>query len=104
MNVKTFTLAGKRSFAVKQGALSGAVTIVAASAGPRSSYEWEMSSDGGKTWQALPPTMQAKTAASGLQAGATYTFRYRSVTKTGPSDWSQPTDCTATKSPDFVVK
>jgi hypothetical protein len=48
-----------------------------------------MSPDGGKTWQALPPTVQAKTAATGLQPGSTYSFRYRAVTKTGPSDWSQ---------------
>jgi hypothetical protein len=90
MNVRKVTLGAKRVFAVKQAVASGALTILAASAGPRSSYEWEMSSDGGKTWQLLPPTVQAKTGVTGLQPGATYAFRYRSVTKAGAADWSQP--------------
>jgi hypothetical protein len=34
--------------------------------------------------------MQAKTTITGLQAGSTVQFRYRSVTKTGASDWSAP--------------
>jgi hypothetical protein len=90
MNVRKVSLAGKRVFSVKQGALSGAVSILAPSAGSRASHEWEMSIDGGKTWQALPPTMPPKTTASGLQPATTYAFRYRSVTKAGASDWSQP--------------
>ena len=49
-----------------------------------------MSPDGGKTWQALPPTLQARTVTTGLQAGASYLFRYRSVIKTGAADWSPP--------------
>jgi hypothetical protein len=90
MNVRKVSLAGKRVFSVKQGALSGAVSILAPAAGPRASYEWEMSADGGKTWQPLPPTMPSRTTASGLQPATTYAFRYRSVTKAGASDWSQP--------------
>ena len=81
---------GKRVFAVKQGTLSGSVSIEAGVAGPRASYEWEYSSDGGKTWLPMPPTSRSKTALTGLQPGASYSFRFRSVTKAGPSDWSQP--------------
>ncbi len=90
MNVRKVTVVGKRVFSVRQAALSGTVSLVAPAAGSRASYEWEMSADGGKTWQPLPPTMPARTTASGLQPATTYAFRYRSVTKAGASDWSQP--------------
>jgi hypothetical protein len=79
-----------RAFAAKPGALSGTVDIIAASAGQRASYEWEYSTDGGKTWTVAPPTMQAKTSIAGLQAGTTVQFRYRPVTRAGASDWSAP--------------
>jgi hypothetical protein len=77
-----------RVFAAKAGAVSGTVKIVAVPAARRASYEWEYSTDGGKTWIAAPPTLQAKTTVSGLQTGSTVQFRYRSVTKAGATDWS----------------
>jgi hypothetical protein len=77
-----------RVFAVKAGALSGTAHLVTAPAAHRASYEWEYSTDGGKTWIPVPPTLQAKTTVSGLQTGTTVLFRYRSVTKTGATDWS----------------
>jgi hypothetical protein len=79
------------SFHVKQGAVSGTVKVVAPSAGARSSYEWEYSTDGGKTWIALLPTIQAKTTVTGLTPGSTPQFRYRAVMKTGVGDWSEAT-------------
>jgi hypothetical protein len=78
------------SFHVKRGAVSGEAKVVAPSAGRRSSYEWEYSTDGGKTWIAMPPTIQAKTTVDGLTPGSTVAFRYRAVTRTGAGDWSQP--------------
>lgn len=90
MNVRKVTARAPRVFAVKQGSVSGALVLVTASAGHRASYEWEYSADAGKTWQAMPPTLQAKTSVTGLSAGTTYSFRYRSVTKAGASDWSAP--------------
>src|SRR5579872_5492795 len=39
-----------RAFEAKQGTASGSAKITAVSAGPRSSYEWQYSVDGGKTW------------------------------------------------------
>jgi len=78
-----------RVFAAKEGALSGAVKLVTASAGPRSSYEWEYSLDGGETWVAVAPTIQARTTVPGLTPGVTVQFRYRTVTKAGAGDWSQ---------------
>jgi hypothetical protein len=35
-------------------------------------------------------TLETQTIVSGLTPGATVTFRYRPVTKTGEKDWSQP--------------
>jgi len=63
---------------------------LAASAARRASYLWGYSTDGGKTWAEVGPTLQAKTTVSGLPAGTTVQFRYRGVTKTGAADWSQP--------------
>jgi hypothetical protein len=90
MVVRKVPVRAKRVFTAKQGLVSGSVTLVTASAARRSSYEWEYSSDGGATWQIMPATLQAKTSLTGLKAGTSYSFRYRSVIKTGASDWSQP--------------
>jgi hypothetical protein len=79
-----------RAFAAKQGAVSGAAKIVAVTQSRRASYEWQYSSDGGKTWITAPPTLQAKTTIAGLLPGSTVQFKYRAVTKTGEGDWSQP--------------
>jgi hypothetical protein len=80
-----------RVFAATGGTVSGSAKLLAPSAGPRSSYEWEVSSDGGKTWVAAPPSIQAKTTVQGLASGTTVQFRYRAVTpKTGAGDWSAP--------------
>jgi hypothetical protein len=78
-----------RTFVAEQGAISGSAKLVAASAGRRASYEWQYSTDGGKTWVIAPATLQAKTTVTGLTPGATVEFRYRPVTKTGEGNWSQ---------------
>ena len=78
-----------RVFTVKAGAISGAVDIVAATAARRASYEWQYSTDGGKTWIEAAPGLRAKTTITGLPVATVAQFRYRSVTKAGPSDWSQ---------------
>jgi hypothetical protein len=77
-----------RVFDAKPGAVSGSAKLVAASAGARSSYEWQYSTDG-KTWVTAPSTIQAKTTIPGLTPGSTVQFKYRAVTKTGEGDWSQ---------------
>jgi hypothetical protein len=79
-----------RVFAAKPGRISGVVTVLAASAGQRASYEWQYSADGGKTWVLAPVTLQAKTTIAGLTPGAVMQFRYRAVTKAGEPDWSAP--------------
>jgi len=90
MNLRKAVVRVKRVFAAKAGAVSGAVELLAPSAGHRASYEWEYSTDGGKTWQLMPATLQAKTTTAGLPVGSTYAFRYRPVVRTGALDWSEP--------------
>ena len=79
-----------RVFDAQPGALSGTAKLVAAAAARRASYDWEYSTDGGKTWVALPGTLQAKTTVTGLTPGSTAQFRYCSVTLTGQGNWSAP--------------
>ena len=86
----------KAPFAVKQGPTTGTVQLVAKAAAVRASYEWQWSSDGGKTWIALPITLQARTMLSGVAPGTNGLFRFRAVTKAGEGDWSQPAS--------FIVK
>ena len=88
--VKKTVVRSPRVFAATPGAVSGTAKLVAASAGHRASYEWEYSTDGGKTWVTLPVTLQAKTTITGLTAGTTVQFRSRPVTKTGEGNWTQP--------------
>jgi hypothetical protein len=87
---KTATHA-RRTFAAKQGALSGSAVVTAVSAGARASYEWQYSVDGGKTWVDAPSTTQGKTAVHGLPTATAVQFRYLAVTpKGGQGDWSAP--------------
>jgi hypothetical protein len=79
-----------RAFVAKAGPVSGVATVVAEVAARRASYEWQYSTDGGKTWITAPSTLQAKTTVAGLSPGATVQFKYRAVTKVGEGDWSQP--------------
>jgi hypothetical protein len=89
--VKKTPVRAPRVFAAKPGAVSGSVKLTAPAAARRASYEWEYSTDSGKTWVAAPSTLQARTTLGGLTAGATVTFWYRAVTKHGEGDWSLPT-------------
>lgn len=79
-----------RTFAVKHGAVSGSADLLTPAAARRASYEWQSSSDGGKTWLSAPTTLQSRTTIPGFTPGATVAFRYRPVTKEGEGDWSQP--------------
>jgi len=91
MAVRKTAAQTKPPFAAKPGAVSGTVVLAARAAAVRASYEWEWSGDGGKTWTAVPPTLQAKTEIPGLPVATTVQFRFRAVTKAGAGDWSQPT-------------
>ncbi|HEY3819959.1 MAG TPA: hypothetical protein VGL81_22495 [Polyangiaceae bacterium] len=78
-----------RAFLAKPGPVSGSAKITAVVAARRSSYEWQSSVDGGKTWVAAPTTLKASTTITGLPVGTAVQFRYRAITKAGEGDWSQ---------------
>ena len=89
MTVRKPVIRNKPDFIAKPGPTSGTVHLVAKAVARRASYEWEWSSDGGKTWIAVPGTLQAKTTVIGLPVAIDVQFRFRTVTRTGESDWSQ---------------
>jgi hypothetical protein len=78
----------KSDLAVKQK-VSGQVVLTAKVAKGDRSHEWQYSLDG-KTWTNAPPSLQGKTTLSNLQTGALTYFRHRAISKSGPSDWSEP--------------
>ncbi|HEX8794398.1 MAG TPA: fibronectin type III domain-containing protein [Polyangiaceae bacterium] len=79
-----------RVFAAKAATVSGSVKLIAPTADRRAAYLWQYSTDAGKTWLDVSPTLQAKTTVTGLPSGTTVQFRFRSVSKGGASDWSAP--------------
>ena len=89
MAVKKTVTPHARVFAAVAGPVSGSLKLVAPSAGHRASYDWQYSTDG-KTWIDLASTLQAKTAMTAQTPGTVLQFRYRSVIKTGETDWSAP--------------
>jgi hypothetical protein len=91
MTVRKAVAHAKAPFAAKTGAVSGTALLAVKAVAARASYEWEWSGDGGKTWTAVLPTLEAKTEIPGLPVATVVQFRFRSVTKAGTSDWSQPT-------------
>jgi hypothetical protein len=52
-------------------------------------YRWQMSTDQ-ETWTDVAETFMTKTTVEGLVPATVYSFRLRTVTKSGPSDWSSP--------------
>jgi hypothetical protein len=88
--VRKIPLRAARVFAAKPGVNSGSVKLTATVSARRASYEWQYSIDGGKTWVGTPSSLQAKTTIVGLATGITAMFRFKTVIKTGESDWSQP--------------
>ena len=87
MTLRRFPAHHKSDLSVKAVA-SGSVKIVAKALKGVRANEFSYSTDGGKSWIAVPTT-QAHTTITGLVPGTTVTYRHRPITKTGPADWSQ---------------
>jgi len=79
----------KAELAVTAGDVSGTARILAKAVARRAAYDWQLSTDGGKTWTSLPQTLQARTTVVGLPVGTSCSFRFRALTRTGAGDWSQ---------------
>jgi hypothetical protein len=79
----------KATFAVKQGRSSGSVTLTVRHPGIVASFDRQISLDG-THWTEGPSTVHASVDLEGLTPGTTYWFRYRTLTRNGSSDWSDP--------------
>ena len=79
----------KPALAARYGGALGVVILDAKALRVQGSYEWQMSSDG-VTWTGLPPSTKASVIVSGLTPVKLYSFRYRTLTGAGFSDWSTP--------------
>jgi hypothetical protein len=89
MAIRKVTLHDKAALSVKQGSVSGTVTLSAKAAAKKAAYNWQYSLDQ-KTWTSLPQTLVAKTGVSGLTAATMYYFRSQAQTpKGGESNWGQ---------------
>ena len=77
-------------FRVKQGPVSGSVVLLAPRAAGRAGYEWGYRVAGTTAWTTVPYTVKATTTIRGLTVGAKTEFRYRTTTKNGAGDWSDP--------------
>jgi hypothetical protein len=75
-------------FHAKLGDEPGTVKIVAPAAARRASYDWEYSLDRGRTWKAMPTTLQARTSLTGVPEQTIVELRYRATTKAGEGGWS----------------
>lgn len=80
----------REDFALHDGDVSGAVHAVVKAAARRASYRWQWSTDGGKTYNDGPTTLQADAMLTGLPVGTTVLVRCQPTTKDGTQDWLGP--------------
>jgi hypothetical protein len=90
MSLHKRTAPNKPPLAVKAGATSGSVKVVAKATKGAKANDWQLSTDGGKTWVDLPSTTKAETSVANLTPGTLVQVRQRVLTKAGESDWSVP--------------
>ena len=90
MSLRKAPVQSKPPLAVKAGATSGSLHVVAKATKGAKANNWQMSTDGGKTWVDLPSTTKSRTQVANLTPGTTVQFRQQAVTKTGEGDWSLP--------------
>jgi hypothetical protein len=74
---------------VKHGDAPGRVVLDAKALPQPVQYRWQMSTDQA-TWTDLPETFKTKSVVEGLLPARVYSFRLKTVTRNGPSEWSPP--------------
>jgi hypothetical protein len=89
MTVKKRSTRTKQPVEVKHGNAPGKVVLNAKALPKPTQYRWQMSTDQ-QTWTDLPETFITKTTVDGLTPATYYSFRLKTVTKNGPSEWSPP--------------
>ena len=89
MNVARPRMRTKLPTSAKHGDAPGRVVLDAKALPKPVQYRWQMSTDQA-TWIDLPETFKTKTTVEDLLPATVYSFRLRTVTRNGPSEWSQP--------------
>lgn len=89
MNVAKPRTRIKLPTSAKHGNAPGRVVLDAKALPKPVQYRWQMSTDQ-TTWTDLPETFKTRTTVEGLVPAMVYSFRLRTVTKNGPSEWSPP--------------
>jgi hypothetical protein len=74
----------------------GEVLVRAKAVKGRASYEWQYSTDLGKTWITMGTTTVANTSLPGMTGGAALMFRFRTTVSKTTSDWSPTITFTVT--------
>lgn len=69
---------------------SGSVKLMAKAAAQRATYQWQMSTNNGSSWQNLPSTLGANTIVTGLTPGTRVLFRVCAITQAEIGGWSTP--------------
>jgi hypothetical protein len=89
MNVAKPRTRTKLPVEVRHGGAVGRVVLDAKALPKPVQYRWQMSTDQ-HTWTDLPETFKTKSVVEGLTPATFYSFRLKTVTRNGPSEWSQP--------------
>jgi hypothetical protein len=89
MNAKKPRTRTKPPVEVKHGDAVGRVVLDAKALPQPVQYRWQMSTDQ-ETWTDVAETFKTKSVVEGLVPATVYAFRLRTVTKSGPSEWSSP--------------
>lgn len=88
MSVATRTKTAKPELAVRQGAAPGDAHVSARAMKGRGTYHWQVGDQ--LTWTDLPATVISSTLVKGLTPATLRSFRFRTYTKDGFSEWSVP--------------
>jgi hypothetical protein len=83
-------LAAKQATPGSNVTLEANATVLGGSSRKKSCFNWQITSDGGKTYVTLPSTPTAKTSVAGLTPLLTYGFRVSVTSSSGAAGaWSQ---------------
>jgi len=88
--IKTRIHVIKPAFSIRQDMKKGDLILRVKSAGSRAIYDWQVSTDLGLNFIHLPSTLKANTVVCNATPYEKIIFRFRSLTRHGVSEWSNP--------------
>ncbi len=88
LSVKSVGGKQRQTLKVSRNSDNKTIILLAKSYGTRAAYHWQVSPDGGATWNDLGLTTKAKFIVKGLKWNAPYLFRFKAVDAKGETKWS----------------